>query len=301
MAMGENIGYDVRLTQNNSSLYYTNYGGRFVHIALMGDPTLRNDIVAPVSNVVATSTGNNATITWTASADTVLGYNIYMKNDSTTDYVRINSSLITGTTYTDLCLLYPGVYTYMVRAFALQVTPSGSYYNMSEGISDTTWNNNYLAINVNANYTMAGNTVTFTNTTTNATSYEWIFGDGNTSTSSSPVHTYPSGNFNTLLIATNGCNTDTVVIYIPLSAGINELTASDISIFPNPTTGKFQLTTNNQQLSTITISNTLGEIILEVKDIKTNAEIDLSNQPKGIYFLSIKSEQGIKTKKIIKQ
>ena len=297
MGLGENIGYDVKVTQSNNSLYSYNYGGRFVHIALMGDPTLRNDIIAPVSNVVATSTGTNAIISWTASADTVLGYNIYMKNDSTTNYERINSTPITGTTYTDMCLLYPGVYTYMVRAVVCQVSPSGSYYNMSEGISDTTWNNNYLAININATYTIAGNAVTFTNTSTNATSYEWIFGDGNTSTFASPVHTYPSGNYNTLLIATNGCNTDTLVIYIPLSAGINELRTNDISIFPNPTTGKFQLTTNNSPSTPITISNTLGEIILEVKDLKSNFEIDLSNQPKGIYFLRI----GNINRKIIKQ
>lgn len=36
-----------------------------------------------------------------------------------------------------------------------------------------------------------GATVTFTNKSTNATSYEWDFGDGTSSTEESPVHTYP--------------------------------------------------------------------------------------------------------------
>jgi len=47
--LGENIGYDVRISQNNSSLYYYNYAARYIHLGLMGDPTLRNDVVAPVS------------------------------------------------------------------------------------------------------------------------------------------------------------------------------------------------------------------------------------------------------------
>jgi PKD repeat protein len=39
-------------------------------------------------------------------------------------------------------------------------------------------------------YEADGREVTFTNTSTNATSYEWDFGDGSTSTEKSPVHTY---------------------------------------------------------------------------------------------------------------
>lgn len=39
--------------------------------------------------------------------------------------------------------------------------------------------------------TVDGNNVTFTNQTTGATSYKWDFGDGDSSTEASPVHTYP--------------------------------------------------------------------------------------------------------------
>ncbi len=142
MALGENIGYDVLISQNNDSLYYYNYGARFIHIALMGDPTLRNDVVAPVSNLMATVVGTNCNINWSASVDTVLGYNIYMKTDSMADYIRLNQNIITTTSYTDSCLVYPGTYTYMVSALLLQQSPSGTYYNLSQGISDTALNTN---------------------------------------------------------------------------------------------------------------------------------------------------------------
>lgn len=49
-----------------------------------------------------------------------------------------------------------------------------------------------------------GYTVTFTNQTTGATSYKWDFGDGETSTEESPVHTYPGkGKFVPTLYATS--------------------------------------------------------------------------------------------------
>lgn len=73
-------------------------------------------------------------------------------------------------------------------------------------------------------------TVNFTNNATGAVSYEWLFGDGNTSTSASPSHTYTStGNYNVTLITTNsnGC-TDTLLLadYIkiqPPNVSINNL------------------------------------------------------------------------------
>jgi len=55
-------------------------------------------------------------------------------------------------------------------------------------------------------------TVHFTNTSSNATSYHWNFGDGNSSPAMNPTHSYhDTGNFNVTLIAytSSGCN-DTV-------------------------------------------------------------------------------------------
>jgi len=49
--------------------------------------------------------------------------------------------------------------------------------------------------------------VTFTNFSQNATTYEWNFGDGQTSTEASPVHTYTTaGNYTVVLTAKNSAN-----------------------------------------------------------------------------------------------
>lgn len=56
----------------------------------------------------------------------------------------------------------------------------------------------------NFSYVKDGNTVTFENTSTNATSYMWDFGDGATSTETSPVHTYAGdGDYTVTLTATD--------------------------------------------------------------------------------------------------
>jgi PKD repeat protein len=54
----------------------------------------------------------------------------------------------------------------------------------------------------NFSYAIDGNTVTFTNSTSNATSYVWEFGDGAVSSQEDPVHTYAmDGNYEVSLTA----------------------------------------------------------------------------------------------------
>src|SRR5437588_6848703 len=55
MGLGETIGYTARLTQNNTGLYQNEIdrSANLIHIALMGDPTLRLHPVAPPSALVA--------------------------------------------------------------------------------------------------------------------------------------------------------------------------------------------------------------------------------------------------------
>lgn len=60
-------------------------------------------------------------------------------------------------------------------------------------------------------------TVTTENISTNASTYEWHFGDGQTSTEQHPVHTYTGfGTYTITLIATNECGNDTSVVEIEL-------------------------------------------------------------------------------------
>src|SRR2546422_8435754 len=74
MGLGETIGYTARLTQNNTSLYQNqiNSSANLIHVALMGDPTLRLHPVAPPASLGGSTSGGSVTLTWTASPDSVV-------------------------------------------------------------------------------------------------------------------------------------------------------------------------------------------------------------------------------------
>ncbi len=138
MALGETIGYGARLTQNNlgsGGLYsdYRNSSAGYVHVALMGDPTLRMHVVAPVSSLDGSKSGLTVSLSWNASSDTVLGYNVYRADSMQGKFTRLNSSLITATAYTDNNSLADNP-IYMVRAVKKEDTASGTYYNASQGV-----------------------------------------------------------------------------------------------------------------------------------------------------------------------
>ena len=141
MALGENIGYSALLAQNNAGLYQpTGYGNQFIHVALMGDLSLRTDYINPISNLVVTAplTGG-ALLTWVLSPDpAVIGYYVYRADSVYGYYQRLNTTMLTSTTttYHDLTST-AGLKYYMVRPVKLQSTPSGGYYNLGIGITDT--------------------------------------------------------------------------------------------------------------------------------------------------------------------
>ncbi|MCE3259102.1 MAG: hypothetical protein K0S12_743 [Bacteroidetes bacterium] len=312
MALGENIGYATTLTQNyQQTLYYPNiygiHGGWIHNGGLMGDPTLRNDIVAPVSNVVAQKSGYDCHISWSASTQTnVLGYNIYRKDQVNTDYVKVNSAMISGTTYTDVCLLNAGIYKYMVRAVVLETSPSGTYYNMSEGIADTSMNSNPVPP-VTASFfgSTNSNTVTCVNSSTNATTYLWNFGNGATSTATNPVHTYTAdGNYTITLIASNACLSDTSEFVVQIiGVGVEELSSTDrhLELYPNPASTEFTVKGIDCENCILTLYNSEGKQVY-VSELKQDMKVNVANFRKGLYLVKVNdAERRVYSKRIVVQ
>jgi len=84
---------------------------------------------------------------------------------------------------------------------------------------------------------------------------------------------------------------------------------NQIHIYPNPSTGKFTIKMTPNKLdqtrdntTSLEIINTLGEIIYQSEITNPKSEIDLSKQPKGIYFYLLQIDKKIRrTGKIIIQ
>ncbi len=134
MGLGETIGYSTRLSLNNTTLYRNelNPFTNAVYIALMGDPTLRMEPVAPPQSVTAISGPGGIALSWRPGSDPVTGYLVYRASSPTGPFSRVTEQFITGTNYSDAALP-PGTYVYMARAVALITNPSGSYFDPSQG------------------------------------------------------------------------------------------------------------------------------------------------------------------------
>ena len=110
------------------------------------------------------------------------------------------------------------------------------------GCIDTTCNNYSIVCNNNSNFNVAVSPITQPLTydftvldTSNIASYSWSFGDGNSSNSSNPIHTYSiPGTYNVCLIATSiyGC-IDTTCINIPVNNNPCSVTANFTSLDSN--------------------------------------------------------------------
>ncbi|PQL93835.1 T9SS type A sorting domain-containing protein [Apibacter adventoris] len=81
-----------------------------------------------------------------------------------------------------------------------------------------------------------------------------------------------------------------------------DILEQDLQIYPNPTSGLFTIELNDIQEGSMQIININGQVIYS-KPFKNQTEwnIDIANQPAGIYIIKIQFKQQIITKKIIKQ
>ncbi len=142
-------------------------------------------------------------------------------------------------------------------------------------------------------YTDSANIYTFTNHSTHAVSYWWVFGDGGTSTAINPVNDYPTiGNFTAQLIAIGLCSNDT--FSVSFATGINDVAnPAAMQVYPNPC-GQSLVVSHRSLVNTIEVYDLLGgkidlPILFQTTDYcKLNTENLLS----GIYFLKTIDNRG---------
>ena len=98
------------------------------------------------------------------------------------------------------------------------------------------------------------------------------------------------------------CGQSGIIYKYTGTSGINDFEQlNGISIFPNPSNGKFKLSIDNMVLGEkydISIIDVLGNVIQQ-KELNSVQEVDISNKAKGIYFVKVQDEKEIAIKKII--
>jgi len=80
---------------------------------------------------------------------------------------------------------------------------------------------------------------------------------------------------------------------------------SDFLLYPNPVSNELRITNYELQITDVKIFDVLGKMqcfdFAQQAKAENTIVINVSNLPNGIYFVMIKTEKGIVTKKVIKQ
>lgn len=149
-------------------------------------------------------------------------------------------------------------------------------------------------------------TVDFTNWSTNATSYLWDFGNGDTSTDVNPSYTYAAnGSYNVWLTATNACGDDVITHIISgIFIGIEEipLEAENISMFPNPTRDILNIA-NTENIESVQLYDLVGNSLRTIQIYgESQIQFNISELPSGIYNVVFTTTKGNPfVKRIVKQ
>lgn len=99
---------------------------------------------------------------------------------------------------------------------------------------------------------------------------------------------------------------DSNLIYFTFTGMSDSQNESAIQVFPNPNSGKFHFRWSSEKAEAIEIVlfDLTGQKIYETSSTATDGifdnPVDISKVPSGIYFLRVKSEQGIVTRKVVK-
>ena len=114
----------------------------------------------------------------------------------------------------------------------------------------------------------------------------------------------PEGIYNVTITDANGCSS-TITIELLMVNHHNPEIATTFEIYPNPNNGQFvvNLVLKEASESTLQIYNVLGQTVYQQKLTGLNFEIPihLKKLTKGVYLISVTTEQGMAIKKIIVQ
>lgn len=135
-------------------------------------------------------------------------------------------------------------------------------------------------------------------TTTSYSTYQWFYTTTTLGTASTETASL-DGDYTVVVSDGNGCYVESDP-YTYLAIGINSYSSNNnVTVFPNPSSnGVFNYTIADVK-AIVTVYNIVGKQISNTEVLKGTHTIDLSNEANGSYFLSIKTDKAVITKKLI--
>ncbi len=134
-----------------------------------------------------------------------------------------------------------------------------------------------------------------------ADSYQWLSCDNNTPEQNANTQWFKptaTGNY-AVITSKNSClDTSNCINYVVNNNSLKAFATNGFSLYPNPANSyiSIQLNTTIEQLNTVKIINQLGICVLE----KNEANLNISQLPQGLYFITIITNKGNYNSKFVK-
>lgn len=262
--------------------------------------------VSPLINTVYTLTGtdNNGCIN-TGTVEVLV---------KVTPTVNISSSALSVCNGNSITLTAGGANSYTWNTnqtgSSIIVFPTGNTFYSVTGLgSNNCTATASITVNVNPipSLTITTNQTTVCRgqsinlTASGAATYTWNNNQNGAVINLSPIN---SSTYGVMGFDGNGCqNSTAITIFVDPCVGIEKFEKKSlVEVYPNPSNGYFTLNFGKENTGNVFIMNTLSEIIYQAHfENEVNLKLDLTQQKSGIYFLKLKMNGKIYTKKIIKE
>ena len=256
------------------------------------------------TNITTTTATLNGTVT--AGSETITAQGFEWKATTGGTYTAVNA---TGTTMSyNLTGLTPNT-SYTFKAFA--TTASGTTYgaektfitteetcaaptnvtasNITNTTAEISWTQQGDVTSWDVNYRVAGATSWYSATTTT---------NPYTLTGLSESTTYE---VQVIAHCTNGVTSDPSATITLTTVGINDYELNSVVVYPNPTTGMIQIQNSESRIQDVEVYDAYGKLLNAVTVNDNATSLDLSGYAAGTYFVKIVTENGVVTKRVVKQ
>jgi uncharacterized repeat protein (TIGR01451 family) len=86
----------------------------------------------------------------------------------------------------------------------------------------------------------------------------------------------------------------------PNTTGIVQLNQEAISLYPNPATNDLTIKMNKDSYSSFTMTNGIGQVIMQQPLTATQTHVDIKTLPAGLYYIQFRGDYGSKVQKFVK-
>ena len=129
--------------------------------------------------------------------------------------------------------------------------------------------------------------------------YSITWSNGNTT---EDLENLQPGTYTAIISDASGCLSEITAVVGFISVGVENLLSEDlIKIFPNPNNGNFNLEVDDLKIESVEVFDLQGKLFFQkiTRKNQPSVSVNLKYAPNGIYFVKVKTQEGVLTKKII--